>query len=133
VIKSSFLTGENSLRGYPDPLRRNRYYDEEKQRFFVFLTNNFSLPAQTIAELYKCLCQVELFFKWIKLHLCIQAFFGPSENAVKTQVWIAVSVYLLIAIMKKRLNVCIFRRYPTTDSGVIRPLILALSDQLVTG
>lgn len=99
------LTSENSLRGYPDTLRRIRYYDEEKQRSFVFLTNNFSLPAQTIAELYKCRWQVELFFKWIKQHLRIKAFFGTSENAVKTQVWIAVSVYVLIAIMKKRLNV----------------------------
>jgi hypothetical protein len=99
------LTGENSLRGYPDPLRRIRYYDVEKKRSFVFLTNNFSLPAVTIAQLYKCRWQVELFFKWIKQHLRIKAFFGTSENAVKTQVWIAVSVYVLIAIMKKRLGI----------------------------
>lgn len=99
------LTGENSLRGYPDPLRRIRYYDKEKQRAFVFLTNNFSLPALKIAELYKSRWQVELFFKWIKQHLRIKAFFGTSENAVKTQVWIAVSVYVLIAIMKKRLQI----------------------------
>ncbi|MFZ1729598.1 MAG: IS4 family transposase [Bacteroidota bacterium] len=98
------LTGENSLRGYPDPLRRIRYYDKEKKRSFVFLTNNFTLPALTITELYKSRWQVELFFKWIKQHLRIKAFFGTSENAVKTQVWIAVSVYVLIAIMKKRLK-----------------------------
>lgn len=98
------LTGENSLRGYPDPLRRIRFFDEEKQRDFVFLTNNFTLPALKITELYKSRWQVELFFKWIKQHLRIKSFFGTSENAVKTQVWIAVSVYVLIAIMKKRLN-----------------------------
>lgn len=98
------LTGENSLRGYPDPIRRIRFFDEEKQRDFVFLTNNFTLPALKITELYKSRWQVELFFKWIKQHLRIKAFFGTSENAVKTQVWIAVSVYVLIAIMKKRLN-----------------------------
>jgi len=98
------LTGENSRWVYPEPLRRVRYHDEEKERSFVFLTNNFTLPAQTIAQLYKCRWQVELFFKWIKQHLRIKAFFGTTENAVKTQVWIAVSVYVLIAIMKKRLQ-----------------------------
>ncbi|MFA6233262.1 MAG: IS4 family transposase [Bacteroidota bacterium] len=98
------LTSENSRRGYPEPLRRIKFYDKEKDRSFVFLTNNFSLPAMTITELYKCRWQVELFFKWIKQHLRIKAFFGTTENAVKTQVWIAVSTYLLIAIMKKRLN-----------------------------
>ncbi len=72
---------------------------------FVFLTNNFSLPALTIADLYRCRWQVELFFKWIKQHLRIKAFFGTSENAVKTQIWIAVSVYVLVAIIKKRLNI----------------------------
>lgn len=98
------LSGENSHRGYPEALRRIRFYDVEKERSFVFLTNNFVLPALTIAKLYRCRWQVELFFKWIKQHLRIKAFFGTSENAVKTQVWIAVSVYVLIAIMKKRLN-----------------------------
>lgn len=97
------LTTENSLRGYPEPLRRIRFYDEEKERAFVFLTNNFSLPALTITELYKCRWQVELFFKWIKQHLRIKKFFGTTENAVRTQIWIAISVYVLIAIMKKRL------------------------------
>lgn len=99
------LVNENSLRGYPDPLRRIRYHDEENKRILTFLTNNFTLPAQVVAELYKCRWQVELFFKWIKQHLRIKAFFGTSENAVKTQVWIAVSVYVLIAIMKKRLHI----------------------------
>ena len=98
------LTTENSLHGYPEPLRRIRFYDEEKERAFVFLTNNFSLPALTITELYKCRWQVELFFKWIKQHLRIKKFFGTTENAVKTQIWIAISVYVLIAIMKKRLT-----------------------------
>jgi hypothetical protein len=98
------LTSENSLRGYPEPLRRIRYYDADKKRSFVFLTNNFTLSAVTIAQLYKCRWQVELFFKWIKQHLRINSFFGTTENAVKTQVWIAVSVYVLIAIMKKRLK-----------------------------
>ena len=98
------LTSENSRRGYPDPLRRIRFYDAEKERSFVFLTNNFSLPALTITELYRCRWQVELFFKWIKQHLRIKRFFGTSENAVKTQVWVAVSVYVLIAIIRKRLK-----------------------------
>jgi IS4 transposase len=93
------LTGENSLRGYPDPLRlrlrRIRYYDEEKHLSFVFLTNNFTLPALTIAQLYKCRWQVELFFKWIKQNLRIKSFFRTTENAVKTQVWIAVIYYIL--------------------------------------
>jgi hypothetical protein len=98
------LTFENSARGYPDAMRRIRFYDAEKERSFVFLTNNFSLPAVTIAELYKSRWQVELFFKWIKQHLRIKKFIGTTENAVKTQVWIAVSVYVLIAIVKKRLK-----------------------------
>jgi hypothetical protein len=98
------LTFENSARGYPDAMRRIRFYDAEKERSFVFLTNNYSLPAVTIAELYKSRWQVELFFKWIKQHLRIKKFIGTTENAVKTQVWIAVSVYVLIAIVKKRLK-----------------------------
>lgn len=97
------LTAENSRRGYPEPLRRICFYDIEKERSFVFLTNNFTLPALQIAQLYKCRWQVELFFKWIKQHLRIKTFFGTTENAVKTQVWIAISVYVLIAIMKKRM------------------------------
>jgi len=89
---------------YPEKLRRIRFFDSENQRYLVFLTNNFSLSAITIAQLYKCRWQVELFFKWIKQHLRIKSFFGTSENAVKTQIWIAISVYVLVAIIKKRLN-----------------------------
>ena len=91
-------------RTYPAPLRRIRFKDPETDKTLVFLTNNFTLPAFTIAELYRCRWQVELFFKWIKQHLRIKAFFGTSENAVKTQIWIAVSVYVLVAIVKKRLK-----------------------------
>jgi hypothetical protein len=92
-------------RGYPERLRRIRYYDSASQKRLVFLTNNFLLPALTIAELYRCRWRVELFFRWIKQHLRIKAFYGTSENAVRTQVWIAISVYVLVAIVKKRLNV----------------------------
>ena len=86
------------------PLRRIRFKDPETAKTLIFLTNNFVLPALTITELYRCRWQVELFFKWIKQHLRIKAFFGTSENAVKTQIWIAVSVYVLVAIVKKRLK-----------------------------
>ena len=89
---------------YPDKLRRIRFFDSENQRYFIFLTNNFTLPALTIAQLYKCRWQIELFFRWIKQHLRIRAFYGTSENAVKTQIWIAISVYVLIAIIKKQLK-----------------------------
>ena len=98
------LTGFYSAKDYPDKMRRIRYFDSERDRDLTFLTNNFVLPSLTIAQLYKCRWQVELFFKWIKQHLRIKRFFGTSENAVKTQVWIAVSIYVLVAIMKKRLN-----------------------------
>lgn len=91
-------------RGYPERLRRIRYVDALTQKRLVFLTNNFLLPALTVTELYRCRWQVELFFRWIKQHLRIKAFYGTSENAVKTQVWIAISVYVLVAIIKKRLN-----------------------------
>jgi hypothetical protein len=97
------LTGHYAAKDYPDKLRRVRYYDSETDKRLVFLTNNFSLPALTIARLYKSRWQVELFFKWIKQHLRIKAFYGTSENAVKTQIWIAISTYVLIAIIKKRL------------------------------
>ena len=93
-----------SLKGYPDRLRRIRYYDDETQRFFIYLTNHFTLPPLTIALLYKSRWQVELFFKWIKQNLRIKSFFGRSPNAVKTQVWIAVCVYVLVAILRKELN-----------------------------
>jgi len=91
-------------KGYPDKLRRIRFFDAEQQRHLIFLANNFALPALTIALLYKCRWQVELFFKWIKQHLRIKAFFGTSENAVKTQIWIAIATYVLVAIIKKRLG-----------------------------
>ena len=98
------LTGTNSMKHYPEKLRRVRYFDAEKDKHLTFLTNNFFLPALTIAQLYKCRWQIELFFKWIKQNLRIKSFYGTSENAVKTQIWIAISVYVLIAIIKKRLN-----------------------------
>ena len=98
------LTGPLVSQKYPEPLRRVSYYDVEHRRKLVFLTNNFTLPALMIAELYHCRWQIELFFKWIKQHLRIKAFYGNSANAVKTQIWIAVSVYLLAAILKKELH-----------------------------
>ena len=98
------LTGVYSSKDYPEKLRRIRYYDSENQNDITFLTNNFVLTALTIAELYKCRWQVELFFKWIKQHLRIKAFYGTSKNAVKTQIWIAISLYVLVAIVKKRLH-----------------------------
>jgi hypothetical protein len=101
--QSIVLSGFYSHRGFPAPLRRIKFRDPKTGRRLVFLTNNFALPPLKIADLYRCLWQVELFFKWIKQHLRIKAFFGTSENAVKTQIWIAVSVYVLVAIVKKRL------------------------------
>jgi IS4 transposase len=98
------LTGATTAQNYPAQLRRVKYYDAQHDQRLVLLTNHFELPAQTIAELYRCRWQVELFFKWIKQHLRIKAFFGTSENAVKTQVWIAIAVYILVAIVKKRLG-----------------------------
>jgi Domain of unknown function (DUF4372)/Transposase DDE domain len=99
------LTGFYSKQDFDTPLRRIRFKDPTTGKNLVFLTNNFTLPALTIADLYRCRWQVELFFKWIKQHLRIKVFFGTSENAVKTQIWIAVSVYVLVAIVKKRLNI----------------------------
>jgi hypothetical protein len=98
------LTGAKTAHEYPVPLRRIKYVDPDTGKRLVFLTNNFVLDALTIAKLYKCRWQVELFFKWIKQHLRIKAFYGTSENAVKTQVWIAISVYVLVAILKKELK-----------------------------
>ena len=98
------LTVAATRRDYPTQLRRVKFYDAEHNKLLVFLTNNFDLPALTIAQLYRSRWQVELFFKWIKQHLRIKAFFGTSENAVKTQVWIAISTYILVAIVKKRLK-----------------------------
>lgn len=94
-----------SAQGYPEPLRRIRYYDAELDKRLVFLTNDFVLPATTIAALYKSRWRVELFFKWIKQHLRIKCFYGTSENAVKLQIWTAVSTYLLVAILKKELRI----------------------------
>ncbi len=98
------LTAPKALKDYPQHLRRIKFYDAEHDRHLVFLTNNFDLPALTIAQLYRCRWQVELFFKWIKQHLRIKKFYGTTENAVKTKIWIAITVYVLVAIVKKRLN-----------------------------
>jgi IS4 transposase len=98
------LTTTRSLKDYPEKLRRVKYHDEDTDKTFVYLTNNFTLPALTIAKLYKCRWQVELFFKWIKQNLRIKTFYGTSENAVKTQIWTAVAVYVLVAIIKKKLD-----------------------------
>jgi hypothetical protein len=98
------LTTVGSAKAYPDALRRVSYLDVETRKRFKFLTNNFILPARTIAQIYKCRWQVELFFQWVKHHLRIKAFYGTSENAVKTQIWIAISVYVLVAIVRKRLG-----------------------------
>jgi len=99
------VDGYYSKKDYPEKLRRINYFDADKDRSFVFLTNQFTLPPIIIAELYRYRWRVEIFFKWIKQHLRIKKFFGTSENAVKTQIWIAVSIYVLVAIMKKRLKI----------------------------
>jgi hypothetical protein len=98
------LTAIESVKVYPDALRRVSYLDAETNKRLKFLTNNFVLPALTIAQTYKCRWQVELFFRWVKQHLRIKSFFGTSDNAVKTQIWIAVSIYVLVAIVRKRLG-----------------------------
>jgi len=98
------LEGFYARKDYPDKLRRIRYFDATQNKWFVFLTNNFTLPAFTIAQLYHCRWQIELFFKWIKQHLRIKAFYGTTDNAVKTQIWIAITVYVLVAIVKKQLK-----------------------------
>jgi len=99
------LNGYYSAKDYPATLRRVKCFDAENDKLLVFLTNNFTLPAQVIADLYRCRWQVELFFKWIKQHLRIKSFFGTSENALKTQIWIAVSVYVAVAIIKKQYRI----------------------------
>ena len=99
------LTGRAARKHYPHPLRRIRYRDPDSNKTFIFLTNDFALPALTIAGLYRNRWQVELFFKWIKQHLRIKAFYGTSPNAVKTQVWIAICAYVLVAILRKRLKI----------------------------
>ena len=98
------LAAPMASKNYPQHLRRIKFYDAEHDRHLIFLSNNFELPALTIAQLYRCRWQVELFFKWIKQHLRIKQFYGTTDNAVKTQIWIAISVYVLVAIVKKRLN-----------------------------
>jgi hypothetical protein len=98
------LNGIKSSKEYPDKLRRVAFFDDKSERRFSFLTNNFLVPALVVAELYRCRWQVELFFKWIKQHLRIKSFYGTTENAVKTQIWIAVSVYVLVAIVKKQMK-----------------------------
>jgi Domain of unknown function (DUF4372)/Transposase DDE domain len=101
VVLGGFYTNQS----YPERLRRIKFYDAQRDKRLTFLTNQFTLPAATIADLYRCRWQVETFFKWIKQHLRIKAFYGTSENAVKTQIWIAVAVYVLVAIVKKRMQI----------------------------
>jgi hypothetical protein len=98
------LTGPKSKTEYPEPLRRIRFYDRENDRHLIFLTNNFLLPALTIAKLYKLRWQVELFFRWIKQNLRIKSFYGTSENAVRTQIWVAIAIYALVAIIRKKMG-----------------------------
>jgi len=119
-----FLTGVHSPQDYQAPLRRIRFKDPQTAKTLIFLTNNFVLPAFTITELYRCRWQVELFFKWIKQHLRIKAFFGTSENAVKSQIWIAVSVYVLVAIVKKRLKI------PATLHQILQILSLTTFERI---
>ena len=118
------LTGLSSSAAYPKTLRRIHYYDSETEKHFNFLTNNFVCSAQTIADLYRYRWQIELFFKWIKQHLRIKTFYGTSENAVKTQIWIAVSVYVLVAIIKKRLNI------ETSLYNILQVLSLTLFEKI---
>lgn len=129
------LKGFYAKKDYPDKLRRIRYFDATQNKYFVFLTNNFTLPALTIAQLYQSRWQIELFFKWIKQHLRIKAFYGTSNNAVKTQVWIAITVYVLVAIVKKQLklekslytilqilSVTLFEKSPILEAlGTVKP------------
>lgn len=118
------LQGPRTSQDYPMPLRRVSYYDTDTDQRLVFLTNNFALDALTIAQLYKCRWQIELFFKWLKQNLHIKAFFGTSDNAVKTQIWIAVSVYVLIAILKKEL------RLQHSLAEILQILSIALFEQV---
>jgi hypothetical protein len=127
------LMGFYSKKEYPEKLRRIRLLDSETGKRLIFLTNNFKLPAKTITDLYRCRWQVELFFKWIKQHLRIKAFYGTSENAVKTQIWIAISVYVLVAIVKKRmkLDLSLYTILQILSVSLFEkvPLYQALSDQ----
>ena len=99
------LSGFYSKQYYPEKMRRIKFYDEDQQRSFVFLTNNFTLKAKNIAALYKYRWKVELFFKWIKQHLKIKSFWGQNENAVKSQIWVAISTYVIVAIAKRKLKI----------------------------
>jgi hypothetical protein len=117
------LTGRHSATDYPQQLRRVKFYDAKHDRRLVFLTNHSDLSALSITQLYRCRWQIELFFKWIKQHLRIKAFFGTSQNAVKTQVWIAITVYVLVAIVKKQLNV------PASLYKILQILSLTLFDK----
>ena len=127
------LTGVDTAKYYPESLRRIHYFDDETQKHFVFLTNNFILDAILIAQLYKARWRVELFFKWIKQHLRIKKFYGTSENAVKTQIWIAVSVYVLVAIIKKELgleqSLYTILQFLSVSIFEKTPILQALSDQ----
>ena len=118
------LRGSQTSKDYPILLRRISYYDKDTDKHLVFLTNNFTLDAILIAKLYKCRWQIELFFKWIKQNLHIKAFFGTSENAVKTQIWIAISVYVLIAIIKKEL------RLPQSLAEILQILSVSIFEQV---
>jgi hypothetical protein len=126
------LKGARSRQAYPEKLRRIRFLDAEHNKRYVFLTNNFALSAATIAQLYRCRWKVELFFKWIKQHLRIKAFYGTTPNALKTQIWIAISVYLLVAIVKKRLHLSAslykILQIASVTAFEKTPLLLAFSD-----
>jgi hypothetical protein len=126
------FSGFYAHKDYPDKLRRIHFYDNETNKRLIFLTNNFTLSASTIAQLYRCRWQVELFFRWIKQHLRIKAFYGTSENALKTQIWIAISIYVLVAIVKKRLNLhgSLYRILQILSVNVFEktPILEALSD-----
>jgi hypothetical protein len=126
------FSGFYAHKDYPDKLRRIHFYDNETNKRLIFLTNNFTLSAFTIAQLYPCRWQVELFFRWIKQHLRIKAFYGTSENALKTQIWIAISIYVLVAIIKKRLNLhgSLYRILQILSVNVFEktPILEALSD-----
>ncbi len=128
------LEGFYAQKDYPTQLRRIRYFDTTKDKRLIFLTNNFTLPALTIAQLFRCRWHIELFFKWIKQHLRIKAFYGTSENAVKTQIWIAISVYVLVAIVKKQLglemNLYTILQILSVTLFEKRPILQAFSDEI---
>ncbi len=128
------LAGTKSRKEYPETLRRVRYLDAEKNKRFVFLTNHFGITAKIVADIYRLRWQVELFFKWIKQHLRIKAFYGRSPNAVKTQIWIAISIYVLVAIVKKRLNIpcSLYTFLQILEVNIFekKPIFQAVSDAL---